>query len=167
MHIKNKIFAATILGAFSWFSPLFTILSQLLLGLLGPLLNTVISSWWVSNFFDMSILLVAHIIFMWVLVKKFSKNDILHGVLIFALLNVVAGMMVFRNPVSTPGLFYQTVNFLSNVVLSNVVFVPERDKPFMMLLPFITLAIHVLLAQGIHFIQASERKAPKPTADNA
>ncbi|MEN1762246.1 hypothetical protein [Anoxynatronum sibiricum] len=167
MHIKNKILTAAILFVFSWFTPLFTILSQLMVGLARSAAAPVSSSWLFSNLMDLFVLLIAHIIFMWVMLKKFSKNNILHGIMIFALLNVLAGIFIFRNPVSTSGLFYQTANFLSNVVLSNVVFVPERDKPYMMLLPFITLAIHVLLVQGVPYLKKSERKAPKPTAENA
>ena len=166
MQIKNKILTATILLGFSWFTPLLTILSQLIWGLVGSVFAPVSSSWLFSNLMDMSVLLMAHIIFMWVMLKKFSKKDILHGIMIFALLNVLAGIFVFRNPVSTQGLFYQTVNFLSNVVLSNFVFVLERDKPYIMLLPFVTLAIHVLLAKVIPLIKTSEKEALKLPAEN-
>lgn len=167
MQIKSKIFTATMLFVFSWFTPLFTIVSQLILGLAGSFFGPGSSSWIFSNLMDMIILLIAHVIFMWVLLKKFSKKNILHGILLFALFNVLAGVLVFQNPVSTHGLFYQTGNFLSNVVLSNFVFVPERDKPYMLLLPFITLVIHVLLANVISYIQTSKNEIAKPLAESA
>ena len=166
MQIKNKVIAAAFLLAFSWFTPMLTILSQLLLGLIGILFSTANISWTISNIFDMTILLIAHIIFMWVLLKKFSKQNIIHGIMIFALLNILAGFFIFRNPVSTYGLFYQTVNFLSNVIMSFVVFVPETGKPYMMLLPFVTLVIHLLLVQLVTSIKNDEERAPKQMAES-
>ena len=154
MQIKNKAIVATILMAFSWFTPLLTILSQLIVGLIGSLPGNASTSWHLSNLIDMIILLIAHIIFMRVLHKKFSKQVIVHGIMIFTLLNILAGFFVFRNPVSTYGLFYQTVNFLSNVIMSFVVFVPDTGKPYMMLLPFVTLSIHLLLAQLMTYVKA-------------
>ncbi|SMP38179.1 hypothetical protein [Anoxynatronum buryatiense] len=167
MYSKNNILVAVILLVFSWFTPLFTILSQLMVGFTGSLLSITSSSWFFSNLIDTAILLAAHIIFVWVMLKKFRKKDIVHGSMIFALINGFVGMLVFRNPVSTPGLFYQTVNFLSNVILSNVVFVPEQGKPYMLLLPLVTLAVHLLLPHIILFIQTNEKEAPKRQAENA
>lgn len=140
-------FIVLLMFMFSWFTPLVTIISHIIVGLaLGLRINI---PWSVITMLDTIMLIAVNLLLIMILRKGFDKIKVRNGILVFAVLNFLAGLTVFQNPVSMVGTFYQMINFLSNVILSNFVFILE--KPYILLLPIFTLLIHLTINYIIEY----------------
>jgi len=153
MQIKNKVTIVLLLAVSSWFLPLTSVVTHVLVGIIRFLTNNNISvSWDIITIIDTVFMTAITFIFIMLLRKKFNNKDLQYGIIGFAILNFLCGLAVYKNPISLLATFYQTINFLSHVIISNFVFVLEEGKPFMLLLPITTFLTHILLNYLVTFM---------------